>query len=254
MQGAQQILKEEQIEAFYHDNFVTSQVADFVALVPKRVNLNDRRVVDIGGGCGFFAKALSAEWGYKVRVVDADIKSIEFCMANGVEAICGDALAPNFVGDEGVICFNLILHHLVGASDSDTYSLQARALQEWYGNAPAIFVNEYIYESFIFENFSGWLIYKITSSRFLSRIGRAVSWLMPTLKANTFGTGVRFRAQAEWVAIFDSLGFDVVGILEGQQEGVSLPRRLLLIKNCRRDSFLLVPRVAEDMNAMDDRR
>jgi hypothetical protein len=32
--------------------------------------------------------------------------------------------------------------------------------------------------------------------------------------------------------------------IAGKEEGVSLPRRLLLIKNIRRDSFLLTPRDA----------
>ena len=41
--------------------------------------------------------------------------------------------------------------------------------------------------------------------------------------------------------MFESLGFKVVGTKIGEEEFVSLPRRLLLIKNCRRDSFFLKP-------------
>jgi hypothetical protein len=41
--------------------------------------------------------------------------------------------------------------------------------------------------------------------------------------------------------MFESLGFEVIGTAIGKQEGISLPRRLLMIKNCRRDSFLLKP-------------
>lgn len=43
--------------------------------------------------------------------------------------------------------------------------------------------------------------------------------------------------------MFESLGFDVVDTAIGKQEGISSPLRFLLIKNCRRDSFLLKPRV-----------
>jgi len=46
---------------------------------------------------------------------------------------------------------------------------------------------------------------------------------------------------AEWCKLFESLGFKVVGTKIGEEEFVSLPRRLLLIKNIRRDSFLLKP-------------
>lgn len=241
MYNSQKTLAQTQIEAFYHDNFVKNQVSDFVSLADKNLTFNEGKIVDIGGGCGYFAKALEIEAGLKVRVVDTDLESIDFCRNNGIEAIYGDALAPIPAGDESIICFNLILHHLVGVSDSETYSLQAQALKNWHGKVSAIFVNEYIYESFVFNNFSGWLIYIITSNSLLSKIGKAASILMPTLRANTFGTGVRFRAQAEWLKIFNTLGFEVVAVSEGKQEGVSLPRRLLFIKNCRRDSFLLRP-------------
>ena len=46
---------------------------------------------------------------------------------------------------------------------------------------------------------------------------------------------------AEWCKLFESLGFKGVGTKTGEEEFVSFPRRLLLIKNCRRDSFLLKP-------------
>jgi hypothetical protein len=63
---------------------------------------------------------------------------------------------------------------------------------------------------------------------------------MPSLKANTFGVGVRFRSGNEWTKIFDNSGFVVEAELKGEEEFISLPRRLLLIKSIRRDSFLLV--------------
>lgn len=48
-------LSQSQIEAFYHDNFVASQVRDFSALAkPQPAGV----VVDVGGGCGFFADGL----------------------------------------------------------------------------------------------------------------------------------------------------------------------------------------------------
>ena len=178
-----------------------------------------------------------------VRVLDSDIRSIDLCKKKGIDAIHDDALNPTIVGDESVVCFNLILHHLIGASEQETRRLQEHALSIWRSTAKMIFVNEYIYESYIFRNFSGWLIFKITSSIILSKIGDFIAKFAPSLKANTFGVGVRFRSHAEWREIFSSLGFDIVGTLIGQQEDVSLLRRCLLIKNCRRDSFLLKPKL-----------
>ena len=131
--------------------------------------------------------------------------------------------------------------HWVGRSEHETYKMQGHALSVWHLTVHAIFVNEYIYESYVINNFSGWLIYQITSNSVLSGLGRFVAKLSPSLKANTFGVGVRFRLHKEWCKMFESLGFKVVGTKTGEEEFVSLLRRLLLIKNCRHDSFLLKP-------------
>ena len=114
-----------------------------------------------------------------------------------------------------------------------------RAVAVWQRKAKAVFVNEYIYDSY-FGNASGWLIYRITSSRLLSALGEAVAKIVPSLRANTFGTGVRFRANQEWIDLFDGLGFKVAAYRRGSEENVSLARRMLMIKSCRRDSYLLV--------------
>ena len=101
-----------------------------------------------------------------------------------------------------------------------------------------IFINEYIYESMILD-LSGRLIYEITKSQVLSFLGKMVSYVVPSLRANTFGVGVRFRSNKGWTDIFDSMGFKVVNFIKGAPEPVSFARRLLLIRECRRDSFLL---------------
>ena len=245
MENIQNTLSKKQIEAFYHDEFVASQVGDFIKLIGASVVSTSGKVVDFGGGCGFFAKALQNQAAFRVRVLDTDMQSISVCKQAGLEAVDNDALNPSMVGDEEVICFNLILHHLVGKTEAETYKLQKRALSVWHSNAKAIFVNEYIYESFVINNLSGWLIYQITSSALLSKLGGLVAKVFPSLKANTFGVGVRFRSHAEWIKMFESLGFLVVKTATGKQEDISLPRRLLLIKNCRRDSFLLKPKFTQ---------
>jgi SAM-dependent methyltransferase len=236
MNPAQETLSEEQLKAFYHEDFVEEQTRDFIALAGAQGG----SVLDIGGGCGFFARRLQANSAHRVKVLDTDHNSIAACHAAGVEAVQGDALDPP-PGDADVVSFNLVLHHLVGASERATRGLQRKALQVWQGRARRVFVNEYIYESFI-ANFSGWLIYRITSSRVLSAIGRAVAKIVPSFKANTFGVGVRFRAHDEWRALFAAAGYEVTSSLQGVPEHVSPPLRLLLIRQIRRDSFMLTPK------------
>jgi hypothetical protein len=237
---AQKPLSTEQVEAFHHDNFVEAQVRDFVALLGAAAREHGE-VLDVGGGCGFFAQRLHALTGRRVRVMDTDAASIEAARRAGVEAIYGDALCPGETGSESVVTLNLILHHLVGRSERITADLQRQALTVWRSRVGALFVNEYIYESYL-GNFSGWLIYQITKNSLLSLLGRAVATLVPSLRANTFGVGVRFRARGEWLHLFDAAGYVVESSTRGADEEISLPRRGLLIKRIRRDSFLLRPR------------
>lgn len=235
----QKKLDTDQVQAFYHDDFVKNQVDHFRFLVSDTSKLRPGQyVVDIGGGCGYFALALREELNILVRVIDTDPVSVQTSQAAGVKAICGDAINVTAKGDEGVICFNLILHHLVGDSEALTRQLQSLVLINWRDKGVYLFVNEYIYESW-FEGFSGWLIYQITKSRLLSAAGKFVSFFMPSLRANTFAVGVRFRSNSEWKDIFAQSGFAVIGEAKGNDEFISLPRRMLMIKSIRRDSFLL---------------
>lgn len=232
----QRTLSSEQVEAFYHDLFVEDQTRHFVEMAPRPAGSGV--VVDVGGGCGFFARRLQQLTARRVRVIDMDPASVRACHEAGVEASRGDALAPVPAGDEEVASFNLILHHLVADSEAETRALQVRALRAWHGRAQAVFVNEYIYESFI-ACLSGWLIFQITKSRALSALGRVAARVVPAFRANTFGVGVRFRSHAEWTELFADAGFHLEDRRIGQAEPVALPLRLLLIRTIRRDSFLL---------------
>ena len=234
----QKLLSPEQVESFHHRLFVEDQARHFETLVDAQ---SSTMVADVGGGCGHFAKRLMRRAGYQVRVIDVDSASIEICRAAGIDATQGDALSPRIIGAEEIVCFNLILHHLIAASERDTLALQTKALALWKPHVRAIFVNEYIYESFV-GNFSGWLIFHVTKSPMLSWLGRVVAVALPSLKANTFGVGVRFRASKEWLRVFESAGFTIKSSVVGKDEHISLPRRLLLIKRIRRDSFLLQPK------------
>lgn len=234
----QRKLAQAQISEFYHDLFVDTQVSHFEALCTPLPVQGPLCVVDIGGGCGFFASAVTKRVGLPTRVIDMDAASVEQCRQNGIEAMVGDALKPPIFGDEAVICFNLILHHLVGANEAATQQLQGGALGVWQGKPIRVFVNEYIYDSYV-GNLSGKMIYAVTSSRVLSYLANWVTKIVPSLKANTFGVGVRFRSAAEWVEFFEMRDWRVVEHIRGEEEIVSPARRCLLIKSCRRDSFVL---------------
>jgi hypothetical protein len=90
-----------------------------------------------------------------------DEASVQQCREQGISAIIGDALNPPLGQYYDIVCFNLILHHLVADKEVLTTALQKRAMQVWNGHAGRLFVNEYIYDSY-FDRLSGLLIYGIT--------------------------------------------------------------------------------------------
>lgn len=234
----QKVLSKDQIELFYDYWGDESQVKHFLQLVPRDLLGQQNVIVDVGGSVGFFADSVRKCIGAKVRVLDTDPIAIKTCLDKGLDASLEDALHPKHRGDEDVVCLNLILHHMIGSDERATLLMQQQALKTWADHARFIFVNELSYESY-FANLSGKLIYFITSSKLLSAIASAVSRFVPSLRANTFGVGVRFRGGVEWVKLFEQSGFRVVASVQGVEKSVSLPQRILLIKKISQDSWLI---------------
>lgn len=237
---AQQIrLSDKQVTAFFDTQFEADQLSHFQSFFEAAYI--DGVIVDVGGGVGKFASLLAEQRPNKIRVLDLDARSVEIVNESGnsrIEAMLADAINPPIYDDEAVVAINLILHHLVGENEAETRALQEAALSVWREKAEYIFVNEYIYESFI-GNLSGRLIYAITSHPVLSVAASFFSKFVPSLRANTFGVGVRFRSNSEWIEVFNHCGYEVVGIRTGDREQISLPRRLLLISQIKRNSYLL---------------
>lgn len=241
MTEAQRVLSAEQTHEFYHDEFVSDQVGGFLRALRPSLRHGDL-VVDVGGGCGFFAAALSGRAGVATRVLDMDQASIAACSAAGIDAQLTDALMPEIRGDETVACLNMVLHHLVGSSDAQTRSLQVAALSAWRSQVRHVFVNEYVYESYVAPGWAGKIIWGVTSNRLLSALARVAATVMPSLRANTLGVGVRFRPVVEWLVIFDEAGYELEFHERGEEERIPTPRRALLIRSTRRDNFVLRPK------------
>lgn len=241
-------LAQQQIEHFYKESGAQRQAQDFLTLCRSELEArNIDLVIDVGGGIGAFAAQLNALSALPVVVLDSDPASVRICNnkhLEGVRAVLGDALEPPTFEGRKCVTFNLILHHLIGRNERETRHLQTRALQVWKGKAHRLFVNEYIYNSYL-RHASGRLIFEITSSRLLSFVASIVAKFAPSLKANTFGVGVRFRATDEWRRLFDESGFVVLDMVPGPEEQVSLPRRILLIRQKRKVSFLLQEKPAQ---------
>lgn len=238
----QKALDDQQIAEFYHENFVKDQVRDFGQLLGSR-DLEGSRLIDLGGGIGHFAAGIRATYGCQATVLDSDPASVAACHLRNIPAVLGDALTADVASDFDLASLNLVIHHLVGKDFFATRHLQVKVLNNQIsGSGPTmIFVNEYIYDSFVYAELASRVIFGITSSATLSAIGRRIARFVPSLSANTFGVGVRFHSYAGWRQIFEEAGWRLGAHARGVEEHISLPRRVaFLLKSCRRDSFVLV--------------
>jgi hypothetical protein len=233
----QRTLNAQQLGDFNYEGFAATQVDHYQQLFARNQIAICSSVLDIGGGSGYFAASLKEKVGGQVALIDSDLLAVSRAREAGLCATHGDALAivPN---GEAVVCFNLILHHLVAETEESTRNLQLLALKRWNKSSAYVFVHEYIYESLVGDA-AGRLIFEITKSSLLSRLSGAVGKFIPTLRANTSGVGVRFRSASRWRALFNEAGFSVVDEMPGSQEKVSLARRALFIRSIHRRSFLL---------------
>ena len=231
-------LSPEQVSEFFHDEFVQDQTRHFTMLVQ-----DFNRLSDLGGGVGHFAKAISEIYHKPVQVIDLDNESLRLAKENGLEVFYDDIIQTRHADKSDIVSLNLVLHHLVGGSQKKTDSLQVAALSNQANGKmeeSKLFINEYVYESYISDEFASWAIFSITSSSFLSTVARQIGRFVPSLKANTLGVGVRFHSLRGWIQLFERAGWKVERHIEGQPEMISVPRRLsFALKSCRRDSFIL---------------
>ena len=111
----QKHLNSSQLSKFHIDDFANLQLTYFRQLISLTDIDSEKVIVDIGGGSGFFAKKIAEFYQRLVRVIDLDKVALEKVSTHSnVESVYGDALDPSISGDEGIVCFNLVLHHLVG--------------------------------------------------------------------------------------------------------------------------------------------
>jgi len=238
----QKKLNKYQIENFQNFLGDESQVDNLLNMVPYHFFTADRVIVDVGGGNGFFYELLKNKINSKVVILDSDLNSIERCTEKGMTAYFDDVLNLEYKGRSDIVCFNLTLHHLIGENEELTYEMQCNALRVFAGKSIYLFIDEYSYDSFIF-GLSGKLIYNITSNKFLSKIASIISIFFPSLKANTFGVGVRFREMNEWINLFEFSGYKVIKIIKGENIRIPFLRRLLFIRRQTKDSFLLIKKL-----------
>jgi SAM-dependent methyltransferase len=236
-------LDDQQLEAFDQE-YVSTPI--WTALEPqlrRHLGAGPARMLDIGGGNGMFAdRMLEAFDELSVVVLEPAANLAE---ANTVRqrkhvVVGGTADLDGLDGTFDLICFNWVLHHLVGSDAKTTDRLVADAFIEAAARlSPTgnILVIENDYRGAVADDLPGRLIFELTSSK-------ALTTITTRLGANTAGVGVRFRSNAAWRSTFLDHGLLVAWSWESEP-WPTFPRVVqlgLLARRPRHHVYLLRPR------------
>jgi len=199
---ATRTLSNEQLEAFdspYEEGYFRA----FERCVERDFG-DSFSLLDIGGGNGGFADRVLARWP-RAMVSVADNSAMMLAKNRPdprKRLVERSATDLSGIGRFDIVCFNCVLHHLVGAS----YALSLSNIQSALANAGAILnergrvsVNENPCNGIVFDRAPGRILYSLTSARSIANIVRAAG-------GNTAGVGVCFQSTTQWKRHFANAG------------------------------------------------
>lgn len=240
-------LADSQVQTFADNDYVTEELFNGMAsAIEHDYPTGQFRFLDVGGGRGLFADRLLSRFPQaRGTVLDNSELLLSMNVANERKTIVfGSALtiAERFAGlDFDIVFFNLSLHHFVGDSYSATRELQRHALAKalhLLSRHGRIAVTENLFEGFLANNFPGFLVYVLTSSKLLAPIVKRFG-------ANTAGCGVCFLSARAWRREFSNMRLrELQFVPQLWRESARYRRvclRLLGVKSVTRAFFWLAP-------------
>jgi len=164
----------------------------------------DFTFLDVGGGNGKFADKLLSHYP-KARgtVLDNSELLLSRNQQNPRKSLICDSVEnlSKLQGKYDIVCFNWLLHHLVGNSYSETRKNISTALEAvipLLSERGRISIFENMYNGLIFDGLPSYLIFTLTSSKALAGFTRKMG-------ANTAGVGVCFLSRKQWVETVDKI-------------------------------------------------
>ncbi len=201
------------------DDFDVTELSDYI----DSIDASSVQGLDIGGGIGAFASTVAERCNnknLKITVVDPGVDASEQRIEHpGVDFVLAPFDSFNSDTKYDFIVFRLVLHHLIGEDSATTLRTQREALvkaKSMLSESGVVFVIENFYEPWIGQDFTGQLIYSLTSSK-------AVEGITRRLGANTAGEGVRFRSAESWKTLYDNLDLKIVSEQTNPRWGIDMP-------------------------------
>ncbi|MBD3399279.1 MAG: methyltransferase [Candidatus Coatesbacteria bacterium] len=200
-------------------------------------------LLDVGGGAGYFADyILEARPGCRVTVLDISPGLLERNRPHRRKRlILGDALQLDELpsGETfNIICFNLVLHHLLATDETSTRRLRIDVLRRaatLLRRCGRILIIEPLYLGMFHVDIPSILVYRLTRSQFFAP-------LCKRLGARTAGEGVLFQPGNRWLHTFEDAGLEIQDqYIFGPWEINPLYKIALNIASIRTGIFWLAP-------------
>jgi Methyltransferase domain len=169
----------------------------------------DFNFLDVGGGNGVFADRLLDYYpNSKGTVLDNAQVLLDKNQINPRKIIICDSVEnlDSIENKYDLICFNWLLHHLVGNSYSETrknMSTAINAVIPLLTSRGRVSIFENMYDGLVIDGLPSRIIFTLTS-------GKAIAGVIKKMGANTAGVGVCFLSQKQWIETIGRTGLQLV--------------------------------------------
>jgi Methyltransferase domain len=199
----------------------------------------DFSFLDVGGGNGVFADRLLEYYPMsRGAVLDNSQLLLNKNVANSRKTIICDSVENlnELETKYDLICFNWLLHHLIGNSYVETRKNISTAINTvipLLTDRGRVSIFENMYNGSVIDGLPSLLIFTLTSSK-------AIAGFTKKMGANTAGVGVCFLSQKQWVQVLDKTSLKILKYSDDDKWPVKLRLRVFLhIGNNRCGHFWL---------------
>lgn len=200
----------------------------------------DFSFLDVGGGNGVFADRLLKYYPKsKGTVLDNSQLLLNKNVSDSRKTIICDSVENlnKLETKYDLICFNWLLHHLIGNSYLDTRKNMYTAIDTvvpLLTDRGRVSIFENMYNGLVVDGLPSLLIFTLTSSK-------AIAGFIKKMGANTAGVGVCFLSQKQWTKVLDRTSLKLLKYTDDDKWSISLKLNVLLhIGNIRCGHFWLV--------------
>jgi Methyltransferase domain len=200
----------------------------------------DFSFLDVGGGNGVFADRLLKYYPKsKGTVLDNSQLLLNKNVADSRKTIICDSVENlnKLETKYDLICFNWLLHHLIGNSYLDTRKNMYTAIDTivpLLTDRGRVSIFENMYNGLFIDGLPSLLIFTLTSSK-------AIAGFIKKMGANTAGVGVCFLSQKQWTKVLDQTNLKLLKYTDDDKWPIPLKLNVLLhIGNIRCGHFWLV--------------